>query len=332
MKHAKLLSVAAFVGLAGATFAQYTSPELMLVTDLGGTTPLGSTAPPQIERYDPYTGAYLGAFGAGYVTDPTGITISGSDAYVSDPIVVGSTDYTRIDKFNFSTGAYDGSIMDYAPFRIWGLGTYGSNLLATDAGDGTGSNCGVYTITLAGTQTGFQGLPTDAYGESVAADGSRMYVATAGGLGFYSYNLNSSGISTGLNFNAGVGSWYWGAAAFAAKGSAYAGGENSSGYGVVDEFSTTGALLSEYTNASQAFDSLAFGHNGMMYAFDENGDQILRFDATTPLNFGPIGSFTLNDTGHGARLAVYAAPEPVSMFALGAGVLGLALRRRKRAG
>jgi len=330
VRQLKTFVVLVAAGLAVAAFAQYTSPELLFVTDYGGTTPLGATVPAQIERYDPYTGAYLGAFGAGYVSDPTGIAIQGSEAYVTDPFSYGGTYFTRIDKFNFSTGAYDGSIMDSSAYNLFGLSDYGSNLLACDYGDPSVGNDGVYTFNSAGSQTGFWALPAGSEAESIAADGSHSYIATAGGPGLMSYNLDANGLTTGLNFTAGAGNVYFGAAAFAAKGSAYAAGLNSSAVGVIDEFSTSGVLLSEYTNGSQGFDSLAFGHNGIMYAFDALNDQILRFDGTVPLNFGPLGSFALNDTADGRRMAVYAAPEPVSMLTLGLGIAGLALRKRRR--
>jgi hypothetical protein len=333
MKFTRSLVALASAGLAGAAFGQYSSPELMMVVDDGGTTANGNVAPAQVERYDPYTGAYLGAFGAGYLTDPVGITLMGQDAYVSDPFTSNGVNYSRIDKFNFSTGAYDGAIFSTSPFNIYGLATYGTNILASDFG--LNGNLGaVYTYNAAGAQTGIQSLPTDAYAESISTDASHDYVATGGGLGLFSYNLNSAGISTGLNFITGVGNGYYGTTTFTNSNNIttiFAGGVNGiTGSGIIDSFNSSGGLLSEYADPTVGINSLAFGPNGLMYAL-AGGSEILRFDGTEPVGFGPIGSFNLNDTANGVRIAVYAAPEPGAVVMLALGAVGLLARRRRKA-
>ncbi|HTQ10642.1 MAG TPA: hypothetical protein VMI31_11260, partial [Fimbriimonadaceae bacterium] len=240
MKHSRLLFAFIAAGCAGSSFAQYTSPELMLVTDAGGTTPAGTTAPAQIERYDPYTGAYLGAFGAGYVTDPFGVTVIGADAYVTDSFTVGTTPYSRIDKFNFSTGAYDGTIFSSSPDFLTGVTTYGSYLLASDFGSG-GLNGGIYTYNSSGAQTNFYGMPQNSEPLSIATDASHVYVSSYQGL--YSYNLNSSGVPTGLVFNASASSILFGVLYDGAKNSVYA-----SGYSTINEYNTSGSIVSTYSN------------------------------------------------------------------------------------
>jgi len=336
MKHTKTFLALALAGLSGAAFAQYTSPELMLVTDFGGTTPNGATVPAQIERYDPYTGDYLGAFGAGYVTDPYGIAVVGTDAYVSNPFVYAGNYFSRIDKFNFSTGAYDGSIFSTGPYNISGLATYGSNLLATDYGDGSFNNGGVYTYNSSGQQTGFYGLANGTVANSIATDSSHSYIATGGGAGLLSYNLDANGLTTGLHFQNGngIGKIYFGVASLASANTVFTCGHATSGSSatIIDAYSeTTGGLIGEYSNTNdERLISLAFGHNGMLYALDETTDQVQRFDATTAIAYGPLGSFAINDTADPISLAVYAAPEPVSMFGLGLGIAGLLVRRRRR--
>lgn len=322
-----LLSLAVFGGMAVSAIAQYTSPELMLVTDFGGTLN-GITIAPRIERYDPYTGAYLGSFGTGYVTDPTGITIVGQDAYVSNPFTYGGTSFSRIDKFNFSTGAYDGSIFSSSPYNIYGLATYGTYVLASDFGF-DGYYAGIYTFNSAGQQTSFYAMPTGSEPESIAADSSHAYVASLAN-GLYGYNLNSSGVVTSQAFNTGAGTdEYYGVTDYGAGNTVFADGVTSSDLGVVSAYSTAGTLLSQYTTSTLLYDSAAMGHNGMLYALADS-NMIQRFDGTEALSFGPVGSFNLADTAVGVRVAVYAAPEPVSTAFLAMGAMGLILRRRSQ--
>ena len=121
MKTHKSLVVLATAALAGAAFAQYTSPEMLMVTDSGGTLANGTVVPAQVERYDPYTGNYLGAFGAGYLAGgiPDGITIVGQNAYVTDLFSVRDGTSTRAS--TSSTSAQEptqGSVFNGAPYQL----------------------------------------------------------------------------------------------------------------------------------------------------------------------------------------------------------------------
>ena len=328
MNTIKSIALAAICGAACTALGQYTSPELMLVTDSGGTLADGTVVAPRIERYDPYTGAYLGSFGTGYVHDPVGIAVVGQDAYVADPFTYAGTGFTRIDKFNFSTGAYDGSIFAGAPYNLYGLAKYGTYTLASDNGNG-GNSEGVYTFDANGNETNFFAMPSGIFPESIAADGSHDYVATVSG-GLFSYNLSASGVTTSLNFNATPAATLYGVAVN--QGDVFTSGyANGTSDGVIYEYNTSGALLGEYSNgiASNGYYSLAFGHNGMLYAAGA-GNVITRFDGDYNIEFGPLGSFSMSQTAEAERIAVYAAPEPASMFGLGLGAVALIARRRRR--
>src|ERR1022692_4349145 len=149
MKTNRSIASSFLAACSGLALAQYSSPELMLVADAGGA--VGSGHPSQIERYEPYTGAYLGAFGAGYLHNATGVNVIGQDAYVTDSLInANGISYSRIDKFNFSTGAYDGSIFNSGPFQLTSTATYGGNLIVSDDGPGTAVDSG-YVWTLSPT-------------------------------------------------------------------------------------------------------------------------------------------------------------------------------------
>ena len=328
MRLVKSLALAVLCGAAGTAFGQYSSPELMMVTDSGGTLANGTVVAPRIERYDPYTGAYLGSFGTGYVTNPYGIAVIGQDAYVSDPFTYNGTQYSRIDVFNFSTGAYDGSVFSTSPYNIWGLAKYGTYLLASDAGNtSTGADAVVYTFNSSGTETSFYTMPSGTFPMSIAADSSHDYVATYEG-GLYSYNLNSTGVTTSLNFHATPADYLYGVAVN--EGDVFAAGYSSTNSdGQILEYNTSGVLQGTYTSTSNTPYSLAFGHNGMLYALT-NDNTIQRFDGNYNIEYGPLGSFDLSETADAERIAVYAAPEPASMFGLALGALALIARRRRR--
>lgn len=323
----KHIMLAALAGTAVFAQAQYTSPEMMMVVDDGGSIN-GNTIAPRVERYDPYTGAYLGSFGTGYLMNPSGITIYGQNAYVSDQFTYDGAAYSRIDEFNFSTGAYEGSIFNSEPYNLFGLGTYGSNIVASDFGYG-GSGGAIWSWTSTGTLNGSYSLPGTPYAEDIATDSNgHDYVASAFG-GLFIYNAGSNGLPTSLVSQVGTTTGYVGVATTSAlPGTVFAGGATS--VGELDEYNSAGGLLSDYqTGSSMYYYSLAFGHNGMLYALTSS-QTIQRFDGTTSLNYGPIGSFALGDTAHGIRMAVYAAPEPVSTSLLVLGTAGFLIRRRHR--
>jgi hypothetical protein len=332
MKLTKTLGSLVAAALGSAAIAQYSSPELMLVADGGD-----AAHPPQVERYDPYTGAYLGAFGAGYFQGaPDGISIIGQDAYVTDLFEIGSTDYSRIDKFNFSTGAYDGSVFNPGPDQLISTCTYGGNLILGDYGGGGGTGI-IWTLTPTGGLVSETHLPTNVVADSTAIVGNQLWVAAKNNAGTSEtliYNLNADGSINGSPTGIGAQGSYLSIVTTTVNGTQYVytgGYDTSVSNGVIDKWTTSGAFAGEQTIPGNFYGaiSLAAGHNGIIYALNEaNG--IARYDGGSSFGYGSLGGFTLSNTVTAENIAVYAAPEPVSMAFLGLGVVGLIARRRRR--
>ena len=329
----KIATTSLFVAFASAALAQYSSPELMLVTDAGNGS---SLHPAQVERYDPYSGAYLGAFGAGYLSDPYGATVIGSDAYITDLFSVGSTFYSRIVKFNFSTGAYDGTVFNSGPDQLTQITSYGGNLIASDLGSGSG-NGRVWTLSPTGQFIQATSLPTasDALwgGAVVGAQywGADENVSTLGGA-LLVYNLNADGSVSNFEGYIDYGLVFTSITTSQVNGSNFVYGsavDQANNVEYLKKYDTSGNVVGSYQfGAGQASWSLAAGHNGIIYDFNRQGT-VYRFDGGDSLSFGPLGSFALTNTYSGNTIAVYAAPEPVSMAFLGLGVIGLVLKRRR---
>lgn len=334
--------IIAFGGLVVSSLAaaQYSSPELMLVADAGDGT---SAHPRQIERYDPYTGAYLGAFGAGYFQGtPIGVSVIGQDAYVTDTFTVNGTEYSRVYKFNFSTGAYDGSIFSSFPYQLTSVNAYGGNVIVGDYGNGLSGNPtgSIYTLNSTGAIVGSVSLPTNVVTNGATIVGSQLWVATvnlnAGSAGsMLVYNLNSNGTINGGPTSVGTpGGGFVSTTNATINGSQYvfAGGYDAGLNGVIYRYTTAGAYAGSQTLSAgrNTAWSIAAGHNGMLYNYGLGSNVITRYDGASSFGYGPLGSFTLTNTTYAENIAVYAAPEPVSMTLLGLGAVGLIARRRRK--
>lgn len=347
MKNSKIFVVFATLGLAGAAFAQYSSPEMLMVTDSGGTLANGTVTPAQVERYDPYTGAYLGAFGAGYLGTgiPDGISIIGQDAYVTDLFSVGTTEYSRIMEFNFSTGAYDGTVFNSAPYQLVSTSSYGGNLITADYGNSavSGTTGAIYTLSPTGQEIGVTSLPSGVVTKGATVVGNQLWVTTVSNSttasALYVYNLNANGTINGAPTKyGGAGNQYTSVVTTTVNGTqyVYTGGYNSTGTnGLIDKWTTAGTFWGEQaiTGFPYGAYSLAAGHNGIIYGFNAAGagtGVITRYDGGNSFGLGSLGTFTLSETGQGQNIAVYAAPEPVSMTLLGLGAIGLIARRRRK--
>ncbi|HLK15209.1 MAG TPA: PEP-CTERM sorting domain-containing protein [Fimbriimonadaceae bacterium] len=342
MKIKKAITIALATAGASSAFAQYSSPELILVADQGGKDSNNNIHVPKIDRYDPTTGNYLGSFGSPYLSDPTAIAIVGQDAYVADTFTFNNASYSRIDKFNFSTGAYDGSIFNAGPDKITGLATYGGNILAVDSGVGPGTG-GIYTLAPDGSVLGKTlAAPTMQDNRIAIVGGTAWVTATGSPTGtLWEYGLNPDGT---LGLGGGPSGQYHGVAAGTGNltGNLYDTGIDSNGYEFLQRRDSSGNLISSYSWPYAGYyynPSLAMGHDGGLYALVDYVGYwyVERFDGGNGMPYGPQGFFEIDayTSGHTwlpTDMAVYAAPEPVTMVGLGLGVFGLLARRRRRIG
>lgn len=320
--------------LSSLSFAQYSSPEMIMVADAGDGT---SAHVPQIERYDPTTGAYLGSFGSGYLHSVGGMTVVGQDLYVSDVLSVNGIVFSKIDKFNFSTGAFDGSLFNPSPYDIDGIASYGGNLVVTDFGASFGSSTGgIWTLSPTGATLQYTSEPYS-NPENVTIIGNRAWVGSArNGLGYYTLNADGT-INGAYQLVAGGSNSYYATGQAKVNGNQYLYDSVTNGTYSLERRDANGALLDSITLASGKFAPyLAIGHNGSIYSLEDGNigygtESITRYDGGAPLGLGSMGSFALSNTWFGSQIAVYAAPEPVSLVMFGAGIVGLALRRRRKA-
>jgi hypothetical protein len=256
---------------------------------------------------------------------------------------IGGAVYSRIDKFNFSTGAFDGSIFSGGPNIIMGLAKFGPNLLACDYGTPSATNGGIYTYDANGNQSGFLSLPNGTGPSGIAVDASHDFISTGGGTaiaplpGLISYNLDANGISTTLHFSTALGKNYHGVLTYQSSlGLRVMAGGQLGSTTILDEYDTSGNHVDQIQldpSTVDTIDAIAVGHNGLVYALTGGPDasnEIFRFDGNQPLFLGPLGHFNLNDTALSGRIAVYTAPEPLSVAALGLGFLVLIRRRRAK--
>lgn len=338
MRTVRLIASSLFAAWCVPTFAQYSSPELMLVADTGNTL-IG--APGKIDRYDPYTGAYLGSFGAGYLKNPIAVSVIGSEAYVSDDLTVNGSNYSRIFKFNFSTGAYDGMVYNGGPYQLNSINSYNGNLVATDRGNSNVAGyAGIWTLTPTGGVLGYSLIPgpTNVVLDAGTVVGSNYFGAVFNsafnGGGIVDGNLDANGKVVSFNNTIDATEAYFGIASAAVNGQQFIFGAatpNGLTSEYIRKFDTSGNMVGSYqlSSTDHLVASLAAGHNGMLYGMSYDGT-VTRYDGGGSLALGPLGTFKLANTVNPYSIAVYAAPEPVTMVGLALGTWALVSRRRRK--
>src|SRR5262249_49492631 len=145
----------------------------------------------------PTNGQYLGSFGTGYLVNPFGLTVSGDTAYVSTITAAFGTYFSKVDKFNWSTGAFLGSLFSSLPYEITDLTIYGNSLLASDFGDGIGGNSMRTFDLTSGAMIGTADLPNNIGNYRITTLGNQAFVdASQNGNGFYRFDLNPNGTAS----------------------------------------------------------------------------------------------------------------------------------------
>jgi len=288
--------------------------DLVLVTDSGSKN---------VKRFDGTTGAYLGAFGSGFFTNPQGITIKSGVAHVLDVVSGGNG---RVRKFNYSTGEYLGSVT----VQGWFLGGFGCNLVI-------GSD-NAYYITASGAGGTTKSDMTTGAQLAVRASGVERGIAQGADGRMYVTGTATALYSDTVGFS-GFGGWPVGTVAPVSDPyqMVFVGGTRLASANVgndsVTSFTTAAASLATFSVDSLLDDprALGLGHNNVLYAgglvagSTTNG-QIVRMDAFTGDNLGVFGSGILQNPH---SMAVQMAPEPGTMIAIAAGIGLLASRRRR---
>jgi len=197
-----------------------------------------------IDRYDPVTGAFLGRFGAGYLTGPADIIVSGQDrVLVLDNNV---TNYQSCAEFQTSTGLLLRTIYSGSPYYGNGLTLrngvvytysyvnatstalygfdYSTGALVSSASSSTTANLldmwngpgGQLFTTNGANGIGTLNVSTGAFTATGAANvgtiqegtsfGANMYVMGSGGLvaGFNTTGVNNANGGSGLSTGTGI--------------------------------------------------------------------------------------------------------------------------------
>lgn len=320
MKRGLLVALVA----CGAQFA-HASFELVMVADRGTKS---------VHRFDGTTGAYLGAFGKGYVQNPLSLEINTATntAYVLDAVDGGtgtSGSAARLWAFNYNTGEYLASAK--TPF------TYTYPFLARNSVDGH-----LYV----GNDTSL----TDAYNSTTLArvpSVSRIlssFTSLRGGGAF-----DSSGnlwVADGLNLRrvatANVNTTFAFSSVLCASGApvnqvAISGNRllcvGAISYSAIQSLSglapTANSPTVQTDSSYNSINGAGFGHGDTAYVTgvaSGGGGKISRILFSERLKLQDFGTGILVEP---RSMAVVVAPEPGTMIAIGTGLAVLARRRKK---
>lgn len=311
--------------VCGAQFA-HASFELVMVADRGTKS---------VHRFDGTTGAYLGAFGKGYVQNPLALEINTATntAYVLDT-VDGGTGTTasgvRLWAFNYNTGEYFASAR--TPFNynypflrrnpVDGHLYVGNDLNLTDAYNATTLIRVPGTSRSTTTLTGLRGGGAfDASGNLWIADGLNLRRSTPSNV-TTSFAFSSALCASGSPVNQ---------VAISGDRLLCAGAISYSAIQSLATLGATGNSPGVQTDTSyNAIHGVGFGHGDIAYVTGVvsggGSGKISRILYSEKLKLQDFGTGILVEP---RSMAVVVAPEPGTMIAIGTG-LAVLLRRRKK--
>jgi hypothetical protein len=321
MKRGLLVALVA----CGAQFA-HASFELVMVADRGTKS---------VHRFDGTTGAYLGAFGKGYVQNPLALEINTATntAYVLDT-VDGGTGTTasgvRLWAFNYNTGEYLASArtqFNYNfPFltrnELNGRLFVGNDGGLTDAYDQFSlSYIGASSRAFASYSSLRGGGDFDSAGNLWVGDGLNLRRISATNVGT-SFGFTSLLCASGAPVNQ-----------VAVSGSRLlcAGAVSYSAIQNITTLAATGNNPGVQTDTTyNQINGVGFGHGDIAYvtgvASGGGAGKISRILFSEKLKLQDFGTGILVEP---RSMAVVVAPEPGTMIAIGTGLAVLARRRKK---
>ena len=298
--------------------------DLMYVADAGTKA---------IHRVDPVNNVYLGRFGQGFLNNPISVALgSGSDVHVLD---ISSTGTANVKKFDGSTGEFLSVIeLFFFPSANAKLRVSGNSLLATGGSAWGVSYLFSFDILSGNANNGLGYLQGSVAG---IATGLAVSSTTTYWSGFRtapnSHSLYQKANSSAFNNNV-----------FAASATIANSFSNSymavSGSRVVHV--NSGGNLNRYTSSLtlplsttltgySTINGMAAGHDNLVHIAGMNaGGSFVLGKYFSNINEA-IAPTAISGTGitDPRDIAVFLAPEPGSMIAIGAGLIGL-LSRKKR--
>lgn len=296
------------MGVAGAAQASF---EMLLSVDFSAAA---------IRRYDGQTGAFLGSFGAGYMSTPAGLTINQSrnEAYVHDRAS------RRIFAFNYNTGEYLRDFDTGSEFYSWISTDNSGNILISSTDAGSKNQMRRYSPT--GTLLNTWNMPAVGPMYSAAQSSNGSIWAIDNYASPNSIHRFGTGSPNALN-------------SYSLGGTTGIGGEIRSSNGIVYFPSGSGTTYSYFhestpttvnvINLSSYFGfapGIGFGHGNIAYFAGSNAADGVIYRRNLATGF--MAKIVTAPGVDFSSLAVVVAPEPATCTILTFGVLA-ALRRRR---
>lgn len=310
----KLFKLIALCVAGTSTLVAHASFEMLLVLDAGTKS---------IHRFDPQSGAYLGAFGAGWLNNPQAIVINQSAGVALVRDTLAGAGIGTIVAFDYNTGERVAGFIGGLPFQSGPVQmSRNPNTGEFICIGGTGAN-GLLRISGGGVVSPIQ-VNLDPAGVAVNTANNDIYFAFpgAGEVQRYTNNLVYLGAKpVGVAFGDGQ----------MTIGGSSAKAYFATGFGRVmgcdlGLSTITQINLTDFSNTK----GVAFGHGDVLYTCGLNAagtDGLIgRFDVKLGAAGGTFGSGQLTNP---ISMACVVAPEPSTWIAL-VGGLALVVRARRR--